>query len=252
MPTEISYARAFAADDDALRAPSRAGTRARSRASRKSVSRTSRLLAAIPFPCLSTGAVVGCAAFCALMTGVVVNALFLQTDKHSAPMFPPEAAAASAAPAQRVNARAVEAPAPRAVVAPEIAPPPLPPPRPAAREITGSLARQPDGVDALLAAAPAAKRVARPRAEEAVAARKPVAAAPTRSQPTKAVAEHRRAAAPKPKSVAAGKPAAAKDKSNSAAITHAISDEMRNKLAAISGAPVKAKPARRVAADDEE
>ena len=44
---------------------------------------------------------------------------------------------------------------------------------------------------------------------------------------------------------------AAKDQRNSAAVTTAISDEMRRKLASIGGAPAKAKPAK-AAADDEE
>ena len=111
MPTDISQARARAFPDDALRAPPREGKRSPSRSSRKTVSPMSRLLAAVPFPRLSTGAVVGCAAFCALMTGVVVNALYLQTDKHSAPMFPPEAAAGAASPGQRANVRVAATPA---------------------------------------------------------------------------------------------------------------------------------------------
>lgn len=257
MPTDISFARGSAYSEDELRAPPREGQR-RARAPRKRASPLSRLAAAAPFRRLSTGAVIGCAAFCALMTGVVVNALYLQTDKHAAPMFPPEATASAPANVRRVAARPVEAPAPAprpaAAPDPEFAPP-LPAPRPPQRDITGSLGRQTDGLDALIAGA-SVKPAPKP------APKKP-AAAPARSQPTQAVAEHRRAAAAKPKAVAAkpaaDKPqaahkpavAAAKDQRNSAAVTTAISDEMRRKLASIGGAPAKAKAAK-AAADDEE
>jgi hypothetical protein len=268
IPTVTSQARARAYVDDELRAPPREGKRARPRSSKKSASPMSRLFC-VPRLRLSSGAVIGAAALCALMTGVVVNALFLQTDKHRAPLFP--ASVADAAPAQgRLTVLPHEAqaptPAPRPALEGAAAPAPLPVPLPrAARETTGSVGRQSDGVAALLNGSPA--RAEKPReAEQTI--RKRVAAKPettqARSQPTKAVAEHRRAAAvaakPKPAQQAsapkpAAKPvAAAQDKRNSPAVTEKISDEMRRKLAALAGGEkvAAAKPKRAAKAAQEE
>lgn len=247
MPTDLSLARGAALPDDDMRAPPRPR---RSRSSKKTAA-PMRLLDAVAFPRLSTSAVVGCAAFCALMTGVVVNALYLQTDKHRAPLFSAaDAPAAAAAPVARLPVREVEAPLPPP--RPAIEPPATPAPRPASRETTGSLARVGDGVGALLAAAPDTKPSAKPRAA------KPGAQA-ARGQPTKSVADHRRAAvAAKPKAGAAAvRPvvAAQKDKANPAAVSERISEEMRRKLAAIGvdkGGGAKSRAAPRAAADDEE
>ena len=283
LPTDIpavtSQARARAYVDDELRAPPREGKRARPRSSKKSASPMSRLFAAVPRPRFSSGAVIGCAALCALTAGVVVNALFLQTDKHQAPLFPATAASASAQQG-RLSVLPHEAqaptPAPRPALEGAVAPAPAPVPLPrAARETTGSVGRRNDGVAALLNGS--AQRAAKPReaaapraTEETVkprAAAKPESAQP-RSQPTKAVAELRRAASvatrseakPKPAQQAsapkpAAKPAAASaDRRNSAAVTEKISDEMRRKLAALSGeksAPAKPKPTRAAKAEDE-
>lgn len=79
-------------------------------------------------------AVAACAAFAALMTGGLVNALFLQTQRHPAPLFrtapAPAPVAHPVAPAPKV-----EAAAPKAEPARETAAAPahdvLPPPRPA-------------------------------------------------------------------------------------------------------------------------
>ncbi len=84
--------------------------------------------------------VVACAAFAALMTGIAVNALFLQRDKHPAPIFrtapvaapAPQAAAPAAAPApaqQVAHAAPAQGPA---VVAPPAQVQPAPAPRAAA------------------------------------------------------------------------------------------------------------------------
>lgn len=281
IPTLTSHARAPAYVDDELRAPPREAKRGVPRSRKKSGSGMSRLFNVAPLPRLSTGAIVGCAAFCALMTGVVVNALYLQTDKHAAPLFLPAAEAAAPAPAPR--AAPIPTPVPRPVVTPQTAPAP----RAAAREVTGSLGRQFDGLDALLGGASAVKpQMAKPEAAKPQAATphaskpqasKPQASKPqasaARSQPTKTVAEARRAAAPKPEPAkpAASKPAASKpamvhksahaaparaatDKGNSLAVTERISDEMRRKLAAITGTPVKTGPvkAKRAAADEDE
>lgn len=144
-------------------------------------------LVSLARPRLSTGAVIACAAFTALMTGVVVNALYLQTGKHQAPLFARADAsvARKIAPAPALAPAAAPAPAPAPAVAPtpprrsdagesllsprlalEPETPPAPPSRPVLRsESTGSVAkketptRRVDAIGALLLASapPSAK-----------------------------------------------------------------------------------------------
>ena len=296
MPTEISHARArggaSAFDPDDLRAPSRAGGARARRSSRKNAtSPMSSMIARLPRPRLSSGTVIACAAFCALMTGVVVNALYLQTEKHQAPLFsgPPASfgARVSAPPVQREAETLAHTPAPLA--RPAVEPTAAPMPRPAQRETAGSLGRPLDSIGGLLAGATAATRAAPPRATAAThsaakpaaiakpvgaikpaGAIKPVAHAPAKTQatakfqpPLKAQATMKPQAAPKAhaaakpqaptKSAIAGAPRA---KANSTATTERISDDMRKKLASISAIPAKPgatpKPARNVAAQDDE
>jgi hypothetical protein len=281
-------------DDDEVRPPKRTAKRRKgaggaSRSPRKSGrAPMSSVLSRLPFSQrLSTGAIVAGAAFAALMTGVVFNALFMQTDKHSAPLFPPapvESATSAPVriplpPARAVDAPTQPAPALRASPLPA---PPLPAPRPAKGEITGSLGADPF---ASLMNAPGAERAAKlqtvkpqalkpqtlkpqapkpqavkPHAATPHAAMKPVIAAKphaeakaTSAKPvsaasaTRLIAERRGVA--KQAQRGATRPA---DKVNSASVTGSISDEMRQKLAAIGGG---AKPAARKsvrAADGEE
>lgn len=144
-------------------------------------------LVSLARPRLSTGAVIACAAFCALMTGVVVNALYLQTGKHEAPLFPRAEASAARkiAPAPAVAPAVSPAPAPsvaptpprrsdagesllspRLALEPSVAP--SPPMRPSVKsETTGSVAktdkpaRRLDEIGALvLASAPPSSKAA--------------------------------------------------------------------------------------------
>lgn len=276
-----SRARPVALDEDEVRPPKRSAQRRKSagaapRSSRKSGrAPMSTVFSRLPFaPRLSTGAIVAGAAFAALMTGVVFNALFMQTDKHSAPLFPPAPVESATSAPVRIPlppARAVEAPAQPvpALRASPLPAPPLPAPRPARGEITGSLGADPF---AALMNAPAPERGAKPRLNRPQAAVKPtvaakpalavkphVAAKPhadsnaTGAKPsaapsaTKRIAERRGGA--KPAQGVASRPV---DKVNSASVTGSISDEMRQKLATIGGGakPVARKPVR--AADGEE
>lgn len=306
MPTEISHARArggaSAFDLDDLRAPSRAGGARARRSSRKNTtSPMSSMIARLPRPRLSSGTVIACAAFCALMTGVVINALYLQTEKHQAPLFsgPPASfgtrvSAPPAAPLQREAETPAQTPAPVARPAAE------PTPRPAPRETTGSLGRPLDSIGGLLAGATAATRAAPPRASVATqsaskpavvakpsAASKPAAHAPAKTQATakfqpplkaqakmkpqapKALASSKpqapkahAAAKPQASTKSAAAPSAPRAMANSTATTERISDDMRKKLASISAIPAKpsaapkpgaaSKPARNVAAQDDE
>lgn len=128
-------------------------------------------------PRFSSVAVASCAAFAALMTGVVVNALFLQHEKHQAPLFasfpagvtsilpPARPARAESALATPASA-AVSAPAPHAL--PIEAPAPAPRPESEAAVPRKPEARRIDAIGALLrGGAPAATEQASPRLKSA-------------------------------------------------------------------------------------
>ena len=140
MPTVISQARAraeaFDHDDGDLRAPPRRRSPARSASRASRSSPMSGLSAYLPRPRFSKAAVIGCAALCALTTGVVVNALYLQTEKHHAPLFTTAEIQAAPTPPARPAAltpRVIEAaPTATPIAAPEPAPRPAPPARCAA------------------------------------------------------------------------------------------------------------------------
>lgn len=292
MPTVISHARARDAapdlDDGELRAPPRrraGGARPASRKSRSSAA--PGMIARLSRPRLSKTAVVACAALCALMTGVVVNALYLQTEKHHAPLFAQieeitPAPTPLARPAAVTPRSAETAPAaPVEVAAP--APTPAPAPRPAPRETTGSLGRQNDAIGALLTGARGARAatqtsgtsgtskasdMARTTARARAAAKPQTAAKPRAPEKIRAAAKPDETAKPKAgaktqtvaKARAAAKtpprPASPPVVANSVATTERISDEMRSKLAAIGAGQPKpraaAKPVRRALAQDDE
>ncbi|MBL8589243.1 MAG: peptidoglycan-binding protein [Methylobacteriaceae bacterium] len=108
---------------------------------------------------------VACAAFAALITGGVVNALFLQTHRHPAPLF--RTAPAVAPKAQAAASQAAPTAAPPAPAQPRVAA--TPPPRPAEAvesraEPRAAEPKKHDAIAALLRSGAASGESAAPRA----------------------------------------------------------------------------------------